>query len=265
MKFSIDSDKPTDCYDTYCSGCKSTPKKLSHCDADDCYMSFCTRCRVKCCKEIHGLTICKHCFSGTKPIGDKFEENEKNDDPMKQFFRNKFVKKVYDKLLAERVGDVTSSNILILDCGETTKELVRLMSPDLDGIWVPNPSPEITQKVRAMGAHAYQQRVGYFLSQKYSTYDYVWLDYCGSYDGSNMTATYPRQDLRKLWEYGLGKTNKKVYVAVTFCKRGGYTTMEEMIDEQIDTAETHGWKAKAIVGKHYGRSMYYVMFRASVM
>jgi hypothetical protein len=257
MKFSIDTEKPTGWHDTYCSGCKSTPKKLSHCAAEDCYMSFCTSCRAKCCKEIHGLTICKHCFSGTKPIGDKFEENEKHDDPMKKFFRMKFVNQV-----AREAKRSESSNILMLDCGETTDEFMKM---DVDGVWVPNPSPEITEKLRGMGAHAYQQRVGHFLTQKYCTYDYVWLDYCGSYDGSNVTGAYPRQDLRKLWEYALGKKNEKVYVAVTFCKRGGSTSMEQMIQEQVETAETHGWEAKAIDKKHYGKSMYYVMFKASLV
>jgi hypothetical protein len=251
MKFTIDTEKPDGWHDDFCSGCKSSSVKIQ-CSAVDCYASFCSGCKKKCGTEMYGcFFICTMCAKGTQGFGDDFLKNEKNITYTKQCIRNDFCSVISN-----------SMNILMLDCGETSECIFDNFRPR--GVWVPNPSAEITEKLRNMGVFGFQQRLGYFLTQKYTVYDAAWFDYCSTYDGSNTGGFYPRHDLRKMWEYGFNKESKKVHLAVTFCKRGCSTSMDGMIQEQIETAKLNGWKAKVKHVIEYGQ-MYYVRFEAKII
>jgi len=248
----FDLNKPKNWHNDYCSCCKTTTDMLIECTGADCYVSVCSVCVGQWgifLEDRASAYVCPACVNGTAPFKDKFIVNKKNTDENKIKIREDFTKDISGQV----------SKVLMLDCGEATQHLKK-KAPKLE-IHVPNPDPVICKKLKKAKAKAYQMRLSHMLTLNKVQFDAAWLDYCRTYDGSNVQGCYPREDLRKMWERCLNRQKKTVHLAVTFCKRGCFTGMKNMINEQKQTAKMWGWKAIPTKKVEYGKGMYYVMLK----
>jgi len=86
------------------------------------------------------------------------------------------------------------------------------------------------------------QKFGTFLSRSVLTkeeapFGAVWADFCCTYTGNAECS--PREDLRRVWQYGLDRSLSHGVVAWTFARRGEVKDVA-IFKEQKETARIHG-------------------------
>ena len=255
MDVLIDLNKPAGFHDTWCCNCKRTDVFVFKCQAANCYASFCEKCSIKSKGVMHHDTyVCGMCMDVRKPIGDSFDASGKSKSTHKESANYEFY--YWVNFLHDYACTSRCKNILVLD-GESCQTSRRFLGGIPFKLYVPNPDPNVCDKLTALGVAAFPIRVGGFLTNTRNDENYrfsaAWMDYCCTYDGSTATNVYPRQDLWKLWFSGFDK-HGDVLLFLTVCTRGKVrTSIEEIQTEQAHTAGNHGWAVRHLPIKRYGQ------------
>lgn len=253
----------------HCAGCGRSRVPLVGCAAADCYAAYCNLCNARAQGRFYKhLFMCGMCMKDAEDVvgSDAYEDTDRSSEVEKVDSNIEFV------ALAASLG---AERVLVLDgrqC-QTTKAL-RRWNPDVT-VFVPNPSRCTCVALKEAGATTYPVRVGGFLTRTRRNdackVNAAWLDYTGTYCGSKVQCSFPRQDLRKLWEHGF--RDGEVGLVLTVSQRNAcrdadtlrLRTPQEIVEEQITTAARFGWHIHPGTDiKEYGHNMLQLTMRASM-
>lgn len=273
MDVSFDLHKPEGWHDEFCTQCHRSDAALSNCDAADCYASFCGKHATRG-KKWKGMYVCPMCYRRKARIGSAFRAGTHDASSDKALVNRMFSDAVV-RTLGENAHEV---GVLALDCAQTAKALARAVPRRLRPrmrLVVPNPNPDTVESLErvsmelaraGMRVDVHPTRLGDFLTTQRgegnTRFSCVFADFCSSYDGNAAETMFPRHDMRKLWEHALDRRAKKVFVGYTFCKRMQHTTCDRVLQEQIDTAALHGWRARLLKRHDYG-NMHFSLLEAT--
>lgn len=184
-------------------------------------------------------------------IKEKYDINKKDDS-----------NKIICNQLFTREAVLNKGPALILDA-EDLRTTMWLNRREIMDITVPN--PYVYDKIkRDRRIKPINKLVGEFLSNTFSRFTSVWLDYCCTFDGSESTGIRPKEDIQKLFNRKLLRNNS--VLAVTFCYRKG--TKVAYPDEDFgkaiacvtQEARKHGYNA-VYLRHHKYKGMFFQMFR----
>jgi len=231
----------------------------------DCRAAYCGACLAKPQVKrfalfVRGQLVCPQCVCATSPIADDFGELHVAGDT------KVLVNGVVASLFAAVAGASRAPHrFLALDTRQTAAALAAAVAGA--AVVVPNPSAAAYAQLRAVpGCLPERTRLGWFLTHGRGTHDFLgfWGDYCGRYEGEHTkNHTSPRNDLRKVWEYGLRRPDGTArLVALTVCRRQSGFSERDVVDEQVAVARAHGWRAQLAGSRAYGASMLFLAFHA---
>jgi hypothetical protein len=194
--------------------------------------------------------VCRH---DRDPIRDGFNICQA-DDSQKLGCNVLFV-----EAAAKMFGGKDKLRALILDCGNTAAALRAKFTEERIRVVIPNAQPESFEALvmnPQPGVVPVQERFGTHLRDSlYGTnrpgYDIVWHDGCATLHGCVSTGTFPLEDLRRTFEYGLGRDGRPKLVGATFALRnslvrgsGTKVTNWKILEELTVMANHYGWKVE---------------------